>query len=73
MEAQRLITAVLANLDAWIEAIEEIERNANPGNKIRALHLVRNMYQCRLALQKIALRAKLEGSEPRIGSRPTDA
>lgn len=53
-KARRLIAAVLSNLDAWISELEIIEANANPGNRIRSLHLLRNMAQARMALQRMA-------------------
>jgi hypothetical protein len=48
--AERLARAVLASLDSWIEQLEEIEANANPGNKSRSLHLLRSMGQAKVTL-----------------------
>lgn len=53
IDPDRLVVALLSNLDVWIEDLAEIERNANPGNKVRVLHLQRNMLQCKISLQRI--------------------
>lgn len=54
MKCERVISAVLANIDQWIESLVEIEHFANPGNKVRTLHLIRNMTMAKIALQRIA-------------------
>jgi hypothetical protein len=50
----RIIRAVLENVENWEERIREIEAHAVPGNKIRALSLLRDMEQCRLSLARLA-------------------
>lgn len=59
LEPERLVAALLSNLDSWIEAVEEIHDNATVGNKRRAIHLQRNMLQARQAL----IRLSGEGNE----------
>jgi cob(I)alamin adenosyltransferase len=50
-----MIDALMANLDDWIAAVEEIEQHALPttGNKARALHLMRTLEQAKLTLQHL--------------------
>jgi hypothetical protein len=46
------VFAVLQNLDVWIEDTSKLAET--PGEHQRqALHLVRNMMQCRLALKRM--------------------
>jgi hypothetical protein len=54
--AQRMIEAMLSNIEAWREQVEEIAANSIPitGNLGRALHLLKNMEQSRIALRKLA-------------------
>lgn len=49
----RLQRALLVNLDIWIENVEEIVTHANPGNKARGLHLLRNMMQAKMAIRRM--------------------
>jgi hypothetical protein len=50
--AERVAGAVLASLDGWMEAAEEIAEAAIPatGNRARALHLKQSMAQAKLSL-----------------------
>ena len=52
-KAKRLVDAVEANLDNWIEQVTEIEANANPGNKLRSLHLLKSLQQAKSAIKHI--------------------
>jgi hypothetical protein len=54
-KVKRMIDALMANLDNWIAAVEEIEQHATPttGNKARALHLMRTLEQAKLTLQHL--------------------
>lgn len=52
--ARRIVCAVLANIDNWRERALEIEANANPGNKVRALSLARDLEMARLSLKRLA-------------------
>jgi hypothetical protein len=52
--ARRIVCAVLANIDNWRDRCLEIEEHANPGNKVRALSLARDLEQCRVSLQRMA-------------------
>ena len=52
--ANRVVVAVLANIENWRERALEIEANANPGNKIRALSLARDLEMARLSLCRLA-------------------
>lgn len=52
--AERIITAVLQNIENWQERVLEIEENANPGNKIRALSLARDLEMAKLSLRRLA-------------------
>lgn len=47
----RLVRAVLANLDQWVEGLEEIANSAEP--RRLALHLQLNMMQTRLTLRRL--------------------
>lgn len=57
--ARRIIVAVLQNVDNWRSRIEEIESFATPGNKVRALSLLRDIEMFKLSLCRLA---KLEGA-----------
>ena len=50
----RIVAAVLENMNAWISAAEEIAEHAIPTNKGRALNLERNLRQCQQALRRLA-------------------
>jgi hypothetical protein len=52
--AKRIIIAVLENIGNWEERVLEIEQNASPGNKIRALSLARDMEMCQRSLKRLA-------------------
>lgn len=52
-KARRLIAAVLASMDEWYLAVAEIEAHANPGNKLRSLHLMRNLAQAKQSLERL--------------------
>jgi hypothetical protein len=54
MPSERLIRAVLANFTSWLDSLEEIAQHAHPENKMRALHLKRNMLQCQLSLIRLS-------------------
>lgn len=54
--ARRVVEAVLANIDNWRERCLEIEANANPGNKARALSLARDLEQARVSLKRLSER-----------------
>ena len=49
----RLQRALLINLEIWIENVEEIAAEARPGNKARALGLLRNMMQAQMAIRRM--------------------
>lgn len=53
-KARRIVQAVLANIQAWEDRVLEIEANANPGNKVRALALARDLEQARVSLTRLA-------------------
>ena len=53
-KAQRIIIAVLQNIGNWRDRALEIEEHANPGNKILALSLARDLEMCRLSLKRLA-------------------
>ena len=55
----RICHALSVNLDDWIFRVETIERNATPGNKIRSLALLTEMYRTRAVIQRL-----LAESEP---------
>jgi hypothetical protein len=57
------MAALLSNLDIWIEDLDIIIENANPGNKVRGLHLQRNMLQCRIALKRMIGQGQAEETE----------
>lgn len=54
--AERIIMAVLANMDNWRERLEEIEEHAIAvtGNKGRALALLRDMQMAKISLRRLA-------------------
>lgn len=52
--ARRIVCAVLANIDNWRDRCLEIEQHANPGNKVRALSLARDLEMARLSLKRLA-------------------
>lgn len=54
-KVKRLIDAIMANLDQWIAALEEIQQNAIPitGNRARALHLMRTLEQAKLTMKHL--------------------
>lgn len=52
--ADRVVRAVLHNLDDWMGRLREIEENATPGNKVRLLALLRDMEQSRVGLRRLA-------------------
>lgn len=54
--AERIIKAILANMDNWQERIEEIAVHAVPitGNKARALALLRDMKLAQISLRRLA-------------------
>jgi hypothetical protein len=60
LDPDRLVAALLSNLDVWIADLEEIHEHATPGNKRRALHLQRNMLQTKLALKRMIGKAEDE-------------
>lgn len=49
--AELLAKAVISNIDNWLISLEEIELNANPGNKARIMHLMISMGEARKALR----------------------
>jgi hypothetical protein len=51
--AHVIFSAVLCNLDTWIEQLREIELHANIGNKSRILHLMIGMEMARKTLEKM--------------------
>lgn len=51
--ARRLISALLSNLDGWIEDLIALERDCCPGAKSGILHLQANMSQARRALVRM--------------------
>lgn len=53
MPSERLIRAVLANIDSWVSAVDEIAFYANPGNKSRALHLKSNLLQSKVSFMRL--------------------
>lgn len=53
LDPDRLVAALLSNLDVWVADLEEIIEHSTPGNKRRALHLQRNLLQTKLALRRI--------------------
>jgi hypothetical protein len=54
--ADRLVAALLANLNDWIARTDEIATNAIPvtGNLGRAVSLSRDMQQCKASLRRLA-------------------
>lgn len=52
MQADRLIAAVLANLDIWIEDGTAGIDADNP--RLGLMHLTRNMMMCRISLRRLA-------------------
>jgi hypothetical protein len=65
-KAQRLVRAVLENVQDWESRALEIADAALPvtGNKARALSLARDMEQCRLSLTRLAAAALEDLSKP---------
>ena len=55
--AARIVTAVLDNIENWRDRVLEIESHANPGNKVRALALARDLEMARVSLGRLAGRA----------------
>jgi len=45
---------MLATLDDWTARVEEIAVHAIPGNRVRALSLLRDMEQTRHSLRRLA-------------------
>jgi hypothetical protein len=52
--AERIITAVLQNIENWQERVLEIEQNTEHGNKIRALSLARDLEMAKISLRRLA-------------------
>lgn len=52
--ATRLTRALLANIDDWEARCLEIAEHANPGNKVRALSLARDIGMVRHSLRRLA-------------------
>lgn len=52
---RRFAGALLANLDSWAAAAEEIAEHASPitGNKARGLHLARSILSAKNAIEHI--------------------
>lgn len=50
---ERLIRAVLANMDSWVDALDTIYEDAVPVNRSRVLHLKRNMLQCKISMIRL--------------------
>jgi hypothetical protein len=46
--------AVLQNLENWEQRCLEIADNANPGNKVRALSLARDLEMAKHSLRRLA-------------------
>jgi len=53
MPSERLIKAVLSNVDAWLLNLDEIFEHAIPGNKSRILHLKLNMLQAKVSFLRL--------------------
>jgi hypothetical protein len=51
--AARVMRATLENIDNWRNRALEIADHANPGNKVRALSLARDLEQARLSLERL--------------------
>ena len=49
----RVIGAVLQNIQTWIDTVAEAEREAPPGHKARLLHLQLNMTQAQRSLERL--------------------
>jgi hypothetical protein len=49
-----MAAAMLATLDNWSERVEEIASHAIPGNRVRALSLLKDMEQVKLSLRRIS-------------------
>ena len=58
--ARRIITAVLENVGNWEQRLIEIEQHATPGNKVRALSLLRDLAMFRVSLCRLA---QMEGEK----------
>lgn len=56
-KARRLVEAVLGSIDNWRDRALEIEANANPGNKVRALALARDLEQARVSFTRLVEKA----------------
>lgn len=56
--ARRIIVAVLQNVGNWEQRLVEIEQHATPGNKVRALSLLRDLEMFRVSLCRLA---RMEG------------
>lgn len=65
--AQRIVAAILENISNWRERALEIEKHANPGNKVRALSLARDLELARLSLCRLA---QMEGES--LCQQPAD-
>lgn len=52
--AKRIMRATLENIDDWYNRTLEIAEHANPGNKVRALSLARDLEQVRLSLERLS-------------------
>jgi hypothetical protein len=61
--AERMVAALLATLDGWMDQAEEIADHAIPatGNAARALHLKMGMAQAKVSLQAMLDRSRSEG------------
>jgi hypothetical protein len=53
MPSERLIRAVLANMDSWIQDLIDLERVVIPGNKARVMHLKLNMLQAKISFMRL--------------------
>jgi hypothetical protein len=52
LEPERLVAALLSNLEVWIEDVTLLADTPGPHQR-QALHLARNMLQTKLALKRI--------------------
>lgn len=53
MPSDRLMRAVLSNIDSWIDSLKEIEDATAPGAKSRVIHLRRNVLQAKLSFMRL--------------------
>jgi hypothetical protein len=68
MPSERLIRAVLATIDSWIDALDEIYASAVPINRARVLHL-----KCQMLMSKVSFIRLVNGTQEEIDTAMAQA